>query len=52
MSKRNSRLDGGREGRKKRPLRIGGYLIVTDGSETEINYLTDIWIKILKLKRL
>lgn len=38
MSSRPNRLEKKRDQRKKRRLRLGGYLIITDAKETEANY--------------
>lgn len=42
MSRNRNDLTGGRRTRKPRPLRLGGYLILTDTSETESNYFQSI----------
>lgn len=42
MSRNRNELAGGRRTRKPRPLRLGGYLILTDTSETESNYFRSI----------
>lgn len=38
MPDRPNRLSQGRDQRPKRMLRLGGYLIITDTEETEVNY--------------
>ena len=38
MSSRPNRIEKKRDQRQKRPLRLGGYLIITDAAETEVNY--------------
>ena len=48
MSRNRNDLVGGRRTRKPRPLRLGGYLILTDTSETESNYFQSIKEKIPK----
>ena len=64
MSNRRSRQLGSRAQRKKRPLKLGGYLIITDAKETESNYfkgfrdrlgaqaLKDLQIKVIPSIRL
>lgn len=42
MSRNRNDLANGRRTRKPRPLRLGGYLILTDTSETESNYFQSI----------
>ena len=38
MDSRPNRLEKRRDQRQKRRLRLGGYLIITDAAETEVNY--------------
>lgn len=38
MNSRPNRLEKRRDQRQKRRLRLGGYLIITDAAETEVNY--------------
>lgn len=48
MSRNRNDLAGGRNARKPHSLRLGGYLILTDTSETESNYFESIEAEIPK----